>query len=84
VDTGTAQMAHESIALTEETPGRAEALEQMGFDEYDALHLACAEAGGADVFLTTDDRVVKIAHRKKGLLNLRVDNPVRWLEEVLK
>jgi hypothetical protein len=49
-----------------------------------ALHLACAEVGGADVFLTTDDRVVKIAHRKKGLLNLRVDNPVRWLEEVLK
>jgi predicted nucleic acid-binding protein len=79
-----AQMAHKSIALTEETLGRAEALEQMGFDAYDALHLACAEAGGADVFLTTDDRVVKVAHRKKGLLNLRVDNPVRWLEEVLK
>jgi hypothetical protein len=55
-----AQMAHESVALTEETPGRA------------------------DVFLTTDDRVVKVAHRKKGLLNLRVDNPARWLEEVLK
>ncbi len=79
-----ARMAHENVALTDETLQRAEALEQMGFDAYDAVHLACAEAGGADVFLTTDDRMVKVARRRKGLLNLRVDNPVRWLEEVLK
>jgi predicted nucleic acid-binding protein len=79
-----ARMAHECAALTEETLRRAETLQGAGFDAYDAVHLACAEAGGADVFLTTDDRIVKTARRRKGLLTLRVDNPVRWLEEVLK
>ena len=79
-----AQMAHEQVGLTEEILQRAQKLEEAGFDVYDAVHLACAEAGGADVFLKTDDRIVKIAQRRKGLLNIRVDNPVRWLEEVLR
>jgi predicted nucleic acid-binding protein len=45
-----ARMAHERAALTEETLQRAETLQGAGFDAYDAVHLACAEAGGADVF----------------------------------
>jgi len=35
---------------------RAEALERLGVTGFDALHLACAEAG-ADVFLTVDETV---------------------------
>jgi predicted nucleic acid-binding protein len=80
-----AQMAHAALRLPRKYLSMRKRWSRWAsFDAYDAAHLACAEAGGADVFLTTDDRVVKVAHRKKGLLNLRVDNPVQWLEEVLK
>ena len=37
---------------------RAEELEHLGFKALDALHIACAEAGGADVLPTTDDRML--------------------------
>ncbi len=79
-----ARMTHRVVGLSETILQRAEKLQQAGFDVYDALHLTCAEAGGADVFLTTDDRVIRIAGKRKGLPALRVDNPVRWLEEVLR
>jgi predicted nucleic acid-binding protein len=79
-----AQMAHEHIVLTDEILQCAERLKEAGFDVYDAAHLACAEAGAADVFLTTDDRIVKAVRRSKGLLNVHVDNPIRWLEKVLR
>jgi len=46
--------------------------------------LLALKRAGRVFFLTTDDRIVKTARRRKGLLTLRVDNPVRWLEEVLK
>ena len=36
---------------------RAAALEALGFHSLDAQHLSFAEVGGADVFLTTDDRL---------------------------
>ena len=42
---------------------RATALMEMGFKFYDALHLAFAEAGGADVLLTTDDRLLRKAQQ---------------------
>lgn len=42
---------------------RARELAALGFGALDALHLACAEASGADVFLTTDDRLLKRAGR---------------------
>ena len=70
--------------LTWKTLRRAEELEKAGFDSYDAVHLASAEIGKADVFLTTDDQILKVANRKKSLFSLIVENPVKWLEEVLK
>jgi len=61
---------------------RAHQLEDWGFSAFDALHLACAESGEADVFLTTDDKLVRkaVAHAKH--LQVRVENPLTWLEEV--
>ena len=59
-------------------------LEEAGFDSYDAIHLSSAEFGKADVFLTTDDKILKVAARKKIMLSFTVENPVKWLEEVLK
>lgn len=68
-------------------PQRAEAdrarhIERLGFSPFDALHLASAEQGGADVLLTTDDGLLHRARRSLGLLHIRVENPVSWYTEV--
>jgi hypothetical protein len=46
------------------------------------LHLACAESGSADVFLTTDDQLLRRAASCASLTRMRVENPLQWLEEV--
>ena len=69
-----------SIGPAEET--RAEALESLGFKHYDALHIACAESGGADVLLTTDDRMVRLAKRHSTQIQVRVENPYTWLQTI--
>lgn len=48
------------VEINEKLVKRAEELEETGFDSYDAIHLASAEVGKADVFLTTDDQMLKI------------------------
>ena len=60
---------------------RGEQLEALGFKEYDALHIACAESGKADVFLTTDDAVIRRAKRLTSQLHVRVENPDAWLQK---
>jgi predicted nucleic acid-binding protein len=61
---------------------RAEALRELGYGAYDALHLAHAEADHCDVLLTTDDRFMKQARRGMGAPLVRVANPIDWLTEV--
>ncbi len=53
----------------------------FGFTPMDAAHFACAEAGGADVFLSTDDKLLKAAVRAAVVTKLRAANPVSWLKE---
>jgi len=79
-----ALQSHSVIELSQGILGRAETLENAGFDAYDAIHLASAEAAQADIFVTTDDQIVKLASRNKNLLSIQVENPVKWLEETLK
>lgn len=74
--------AHVIVTLTATEVERSRALKALGFRTYDALHLACAEQAGADVFLTTDDSVIRTAIRHAEQLNMRVANPVAWLLEV--
>ncbi|MGA2269964.1 MAG: PIN domain-containing protein [Bryobacteraceae bacterium] len=61
---------------------RAAFLQKLGFDTFDALHLASAEQGRADVFLTTDDGLLRRAARHSNELRIRVQNPVSWYQEV--
>lgn len=61
---------------------RGRQLESLGFKEQDTLHLACAESDKADIFLTTDDRLLRRFQRYHARLYIRVENPVVWLEEV--
>jgi predicted nucleic acid-binding protein len=60
---------------------RALELQKLGFAGFDALHLACAEIGKADVFLTTDDRLLKLAKRLAKKLHVKVVNPLDWMKE---
>ena len=77
-----ASHAHHSIVIGQPETERAQQFESWGFSAYDALHLACAESGGADVFLTTDDRLLRKASAYAEELRIRVENPLTWLREV--
>lgn len=61
---------------------RGEYLEVLGFKHYDALHIACAESGDADILLTTDDRMLRLAKHYQSHLRVRVENPHTWLQEI--
>ena len=63
---------------------RSRELERLGFRAADALHVACPEIRQADVFLTTDDQVVRRAARVSAELRVRVANPLAWIAEVLE
>ena len=69
-----------SVAVSESLERRARQLAQSGISALDAAHLAAAEAGGAEIVLTCDDRMRRRAERLG--LTLRVLNPVAYLSEV--
>ena len=54
----------------------------MGFGPMDALHLSCAERGGAEVFVTTDDALLRRATRLADQLRVKVQNPAEWVAEL--
>lgn len=62
---------------------RGRELEAVGFAAFDALHLACAESAGAEVLLTTDDRLRGRARRGNARLAVQVENPAKWYSEVV-
>ena len=53
----------------------------MGLRPEQPLNLACAESGGADLFLTTDDSLLKTAKRANTRLCVQVEYPDTWLQE---
>ena len=70
-------LAGDSIIPDDDILISAQAFEKQGIKPRDALHLACALKGGADYFLTCDDKIVKRATN----LNMKVFNPIRFVEE---
>jgi predicted nucleic acid-binding protein len=74
-------MVARTVPVEATAEARARELEEMGFHALDALHLSCAESGGAEVLLTTDDRLIRLAGRFSDELRIRVANPLRWLQE---
>jgi predicted nucleic acid-binding protein len=63
---------------------RANELQALGFSSYDAAHIASAERSQADIFLTTDDRLIKRAKRLTNLIKVNIDNPVQWLVKMIQ
>lgn len=60
----------------------SEKLKEIGFKSYDALHLACAQMAKVDVFLSTDDKLLKKALQNTNILNMLIDNPLSWLQKI--
>ena len=73
-------VANKHVTLTSEIEHRAAMLQQNGLKPFDSLHIATAEDSGADIFLTTDDRLIKASSRID--LKVKVSNPILWLMEV--
>ena len=72
------------IQSSENIELRAEELMKLNFKFQDALHLAFAEVGEADIFLTTDDRLLRKAKQYKNTLKIEVENPTIWLMNILQ
>ena len=73
-------VANERVKISSDAEQRANELQNQGLRPFDSLHVALAESCNADIFLTTDARLLKVADREK--LNVRVENPAIWLMEV--
>ena len=72
----------EEIRVSLSVLSRAEEIRNLSNIKYkDSIHLACAEEAGADVFLTTDRKLINNSHRIK--MYTKVMNPNQWLLEVL-
>jgi len=65
------------IELDDEITRRAEEFEKFSIKPFDALHLASAEKGETDVFLTTDDKFLKRAQKLN--LAFEVANPLSFV-----
>lgn len=61
---------------------RTQELMTFGFRNFDALHLASAELADADVFTTTDARLLALARRHGTSLRVRVVDVVTLAREV--
>jgi len=72
-------IAAEKALLDSALKQRAVELVKMGLKPFDVAYIASAEVIAADVFLTTDDRLIRKATRYQTSLNVLVSNPVTWL-----
>jgi predicted nucleic acid-binding protein len=81
---GALLIARSRVLVDEIAANRGEELQNLGFQGFDAIHLACAEIAQADVFLSTDDRLLRRAARYRNSLTVAVDNPATWLIATLQ
>ena len=77
-----ANTASRLVKLSSVETERGVVIQAMGFGYFDALLLACAEAGVADFFLSTDDNLVGLASKVGDQLRVKVANPLNWLTEL--
>lgn len=70
------------VEINNEIIARAKKFQQtVNLKSFDALHLAGAEYGKADILLTTDNKFISRA--KASDSKIRVANPAIWMTEVL-
>jgi predicted nucleic acid-binding protein len=71
------EAASVSVETSHAASDRARVLASFGFGPLDALHLAYAEASAAKWFVTTDDRLLKVAMKHREQLRVDVITPDR-------
>ena len=78
-----ASIAAFKVSIDEQIEKRAIEVSRVKFSAFDALHIASAEKSKANIMLTTDDRLLKKSLQNRKFLGIQVENPVKWLMEVL-
>lgn len=73
-----------NLTTTPNIQSFAKNLLDLGFSTYDALHISFAQHYQADIFLTTDDRLLKKAKKHTDLITISIENPVIWLMKILQ
>ena len=73
------RLATSTVKTSPTLVARARGLERSGLRGLDALHVASAEAGGADLLVTTDDRMLRRARRVRSEVRVDVVRPVQAL-----
>ena len=71
------------IGMNDQIETKAKNLIKKEFKIFDALHIASAESGNANIFLTTDDRLLRKA-RGDADITVEIKNPVQWLMNIIQ
>jgi predicted nucleic acid-binding protein len=67
------------ISESDELLLRAEKINKIGIDAKDAIHISCAIEAGADIFFTTDRKILKHKHL---IPEIEILNPVQYFIEL--
>ncbi len=59
----------------------ATSLISYGVGKYDALHVVCSVTGGAELFVTTDDRLLKRLRDADGIMAMLPQDALAFLEK---
>jgi len=74
------EYAIEDMEESSEVIETAKELNEKGFQKIDSLHIACAIITKCEYFLTTDDKILKLAR----LLNdIKINDPIGFVKETL-
>jgi len=71
------------IEFNQKILDRAKEIQKLGIKSYDALHVACAEEAESDIFLTTDDKLLKKLKKNELKIKVKVNNPLNWIIGVI-
>ena len=74
--------AAEMIEINDDIVKDARRILTLDIGPLDALHIACARHGRADVLLTTDDKFLKKGQKNQEELEILIDNPLDWIRNV--
>lgn len=69
------------LEVPESVVHRTRVLQQAGLKPLDSYHLAWAEEWGAEILLTTDDRLLSFGKARRGELRLQITDPVTFVRE---
>lgn len=76
------KIAKVKVKANKQVWDKFETIKETTLSDFDALHIACAEIGEVDVFLTTDDDIIKKVKKTRIELKVEIRNPIKWLMEV--